>query len=94
MKGTFQLGEVQVSSGAQHALIRDRRDLCEFLTRHMHCDWGEELNQDDHRVNELALEHGCGLSSAYRLRDGQTLLIRTHGSRLMTFVWLASEDDE
>lgn len=93
MKRTVSLGRIHMNSSAR-AMLRDNgHNIEEFLSRHRSCDWGEDANEDDRRANDLALEHGCSVLSAYRLRNGEILWVRTDGLRLTTFVWLPREED-
>ena len=50
-----------------------------FLKRHLAGDWGE-LDEHDTRENELSLQHGWRILSAYTLSTGVKVLDH-HGSR-------------
>ena len=94
MARTFPLGKICITSAARKAMARNGQDVAEFLTRHMRCDWGEDANDDDRRANDLALEHGAPVLSAFRLRNGDILWVNTDGGRYSTFVWLPREEEE
>ncbi len=94
MARTFPLGKICITPAARKAIARNRHYVGEFLTRHMRCDWGEDANDEDRRANDLALEHGAAVLSAYRLRNGEILWVNTDGERYSTFVWLPREEEE
>jgi hypothetical protein len=47
-----------------------------FLVRHVACVWGE-VNQEDKRLNDAALEEGSRLLSAYRTAKGDKVWVIT-----------------
>jgi hypothetical protein len=60
------------------------------LQRHLTGDWGE-LDEDDHRENELSLERGWRILSCYRLRNGTRIWIITEADRSVTTFLLPEE---
>ncbi len=94
MEPLFAPGMLTFSSGAREALIRNGNNLWEFLDRHTRGDWGEDANEDDRRVNDLAVQHGGRILSAYRLRDGEVLWLHTDTLRYSTLFLLAAEEEE
>ena len=87
----FALGQTYITPGAEEALQIAGQTALEFLRRHMSCDWGGELSEDDVRENELALREGFRLLSAYRTAKGQKLWIVTEADRSATTLLLPSE---
>lgn len=66
----FPLGQVVATPGALAALEKAGQQAQEFLSRHAHGDWGDELSVEDHKENQLSLEHGFRLLSCYRTNAG------------------------
>jgi len=87
----FALGQTFITPGAEEALMIAGQTAIEFLRRHMSCDWGSELSDDDVQENELSLKEGLRLLSAYRTGKGQKLWIITEADRSATTVLLPSE---
>ncbi|MGH9969774.1 MAG: hypothetical protein ACREBG_18545 [Pyrinomonadaceae bacterium] len=87
----FALGQTYITPGAEEALQIAGQTEIEFLRRHMSCDWGPELSDEDVRENELSLEEGFRLLSAYRTAKGQKLWIITEADRSATTILLPSE---
>ena len=86
----FALGQTFITPGAEEALLIAGQTEIEFLRRHMSQDWGE-LSDEDVRENELSLEKGFRLLSAYRTAKGQKLWIITEADRSATTILLPSE---
>ena len=87
----FALGQTYITPGAEEALQIAGQTAIEFLRRHMSCDWGSELSDDDVQENELSLKEGFRLLSAYRTGKGQKLWIITEADRSSTTMLLPSE---
>jgi hypothetical protein len=87
----FTLGQTFITPGAEEALQIAGQTAIEFLRRHMSCDWGSELSDEDVQENELSLKEGFRLLSAYRTGKGQKLWIITEADRSATTVLLPSE---
>jgi hypothetical protein len=68
----------------------------DFIYRHSHGDWGDELCEEDGQLNEQALEDGSRLMSAYMLKTSTKIWIITeaadeHGNRATTTILLPEE---
>ena len=87
----FALGQTFITPGAEEALQIAGQTAIEFLRRHMSCDWGSELSEEDVQENELSLKEGFRLLSAYRTAKGQKLWIITEADRSATTILLPSE---
>ena len=87
----FALGQTFITPGAEEALQIAGQTAIEFLRRHMSCDWGGELSDEDVQENELSLKEGFRLLSAYRTGKDQKLWIITEADRSATTVLLPSE---
>ena len=61
-----------------------------YLVRHIAGDWGD-VDEDDRRENELSLQHGFRLLSAYTLNSGTKIWIITEADRSVTTVLLPEE---
>jgi hypothetical protein len=84
------LGQTLITPGAQEALREAGQAPHEFLLRHEAGDW-EELTEDDRNENELSLQHGFRLLSAYSTSKGQRIWIITEADRRATTILLPDE---
>ena len=87
----FPIGQTYITPGAEEALMIAGQTAIDFLRRHMSCDWGSELSEEDVQENELSLKEGFRLLSAYCTGKGQKLWIITEADRSATTVLLPSE---
>ena len=92
----FSLGQVVATPGALEALEEAGQTPIELIYRHAHGDWGEELCEEDRRLNDEALVDGSRLLSAYKLNNGVKIWVITeavdeHGNRAATTLLLPSE---
>ena len=62
----------------------------EFLQRHVVGDWGQ-LDDHDRKENELGLQKGLRLLSAYRTHQGERIWLITEWDRSATTILLPSE---
>ena len=86
----FELGQIVATPGALAALKKAGQQPGEFLTRHVHREWGD-LDEEDRKENEYSLEHGFRLLSAYRTNAGDRLWIITESDRSATTILLPEE---
>jgi hypothetical protein len=86
----FPLGRIVATPGALAALEAAGESPATVLTRHVTGDWGE-LDEHDQQENELSVEHGFRLLSAYTLADGTRLWVITEADRSSTTLLLPSE---
>jgi hypothetical protein len=76
MKPEFDPGQFVATPGALEALKEAGQVPGELLSRHLRGDWGD-LCDEDRRLNDLALQDGSRLLSAYQTRAGQRIWIIT-----------------
>ena len=86
----FELGQIVATPGALAALKKAGQQPGEFLTRHVHREWGE-LDDEDRGENEYSLERGFRLLSAYKTNAGDRLWIITEADRSVTTLLLPEE---
>jgi hypothetical protein len=86
----FALGQVVATPGALVALEKAGQQPGEFLARHAGGDWGE-VPPEDIKENELSLQHGFRLLSAYRTNAGDKLWVITEADRSSTCILLLQE---
>jgi len=86
----FELGQIVATPGALAALKKSGQLPGEFLTRHVHREWGD-LSDEDRKENDYSLEHGFRLLSAYRTHAGDKLWIITESDRSVTTLLLPEE---
>jgi hypothetical protein len=72
----FDLGPIVATPGALDALQRNGMTGLELLSRHARGDWGD-LDAEDKKSNDAAIQTGARLLSAYHLPDKTKLWIIT-----------------
>jgi hypothetical protein len=83
----FPLGQVVITANAQRMIPPD--DVHRALARHAQGDWGD-LCEDDRQENELSLNEGYRLLSAYGAGDRRFWII-TESDRSVTTVLLPND---
>ena len=86
----FSLGQVVATPGALEALRSAEQEPVGFLARHVTGDWGD-LEEEDKQENELSVEQGYRILSAYTLSDETRVWIITEADRSATTILLPSE---
>ena len=79
----FTLGQVVAAPGALAAIEKSGQQPGDFLARHASGDWGE-VPPEDVKENELSLQYGFRLLSAYRTNSGDKLWVLTEANRSST----------
>jgi hypothetical protein len=77
-KTLFPLGQIVATSNAAARLTAV--EISEAIRRHASGDWGE-LDEDDLNQNQLCLDQGCRLFSAYGSGDKRFWIIVRRGRR-------------
>jgi len=86
----FPLGRVVATPGALRALEKAEQLPAAFLDRHVNGDWGE-VSDADKQANEVAIEQGTRILSAYTTSAGDTIWILTEADRSATTMLLPEE---
>jgi hypothetical protein len=86
----FSPGSIVATPGALEAFRASGEEPLPFLQRHLTGDWGD-VDEHDHRENELSLQRGWRILSCYRLSDGTGIWIITEADRSVTTVLLPEE---
>lgn len=86
----FPLGQIVATPGALEAFRAADQTPEEFLARHVSGDWGN-LDEEDKAENELSLEKGFRLLSAYQLSTGVKIWVITERDRSATTILLPDE---
>ena len=86
----FVLGQVVATPGALAALEEAGQTPAEFLDRHRIGDWGE-LGEEDKQENELSVQKGFRILSAYILNTGVKIWLITEADRSATTFLLPEE---
>ncbi len=89
-KVKFSLGRVVATPGAIEAFSDAEEEAITYLLRHARGDWGD-LCTEDLEENELSLEQGFRLLSAYHLKDLTKIWIITEADRSATTILLPEE---
>lgn len=84
----FPLGQLVATPAALAELTHE--DIQTALKRHLRGDWGD-LDKEDKTENELSLEKGFRLLSAYKGANGTKFWIITEADRSYTTVLLPSD---
>lgn len=90
LKPRFKLGQVVGTPGALQALEETGQNPLEILLRHATGDWGE-LCDEDKAENELSVEHGFRILSAYTFDSGTKVWVITEWDRSVTTILLPEE---
>ncbi|MGE0682439.1 MAG: hypothetical protein AB7P69_16255 [Candidatus Binatia bacterium] len=86
----FPLGRIVATPGALKALERAGRGPWRLLARHQSSDWGD-VPPEDAAENELSVEKGFRILSAYTLTTGVKIWIITEADRSVTTLLLPEE---
>ncbi|MGC9395648.1 MAG: hypothetical protein ACP5J4_12420 [Anaerolineae bacterium] len=89
-KPLFSLGQVVGTPGALNALEEAGQHPLALLARHVTGDWGE-LDDEDQAENDLSVEQGFRILSAYTLETGTRIWVITEADRSATTFLLPSE---
>lgn len=90
LKPFFALGQIVGTRGALHALQEAEQDPLELLVRHVTGDWGY-LDDEDKAENDLSVEKGFRILSAYKLETGAKVRITTEWDRSATTILLPED---
>ncbi|MEI6195349.1 MAG: hypothetical protein WCS42_13575 [Verrucomicrobiota bacterium] len=88
MSAKFQTGQIVATPNVLAQLTQD--DILRGLARHQAGDWGD-LDTDDRKENDRALEKGSRLLSAYRAENGVKFWIITEADKSSTTVLLPED---
>jgi len=86
----FTLGNIVATSPVLAALQDAQDSYWPYLRRHNEGDWGE-VSPEDRAENELSLQAGFRLLSAYTIKSGVKIWIITERNRSSTTILLPSE---
>jgi hypothetical protein len=86
----FPLGQIVATPGALAALQEAQDCFWPYLARHSQGDWGE-VNAEDAAENELSLQEGFRLLSAYTIKSGVKIWVITERDRSATTILLPGE---
>jgi hypothetical protein len=91
----FDLGQIVATPGALEALEESGQTAAFFFDRHARGDWGE-VDREDWGLNDLALQDGSRILSAYKTLKAIKLWIITEaaddaGHRAATTILLPDE---
>lgn len=84
------MGQLVATPGALNRLQEAGQSPLELIVRHVTGDWGE-LDEEDRQANELSVEQGYRILSAYRLDSGEKVWVITEADRSVTTILLPSE---
>ncbi len=86
----FPLGQIAITPGALEALEQSNISAASFIQRHVLGDWGD-VTDSDKESNNLALEMGGRILSAYSLPDHTKIWVTTEPDRSTTTILLPGE---
>jgi len=72
----LKLGQIVATPAALEAIEASGQSSADFLRRHASKDWGD-LDDDDRRLNDEAINDGSRILSAYHTSDGTKIWIIT-----------------
>ena len=86
----FPLGRVVATPGALRALEKSEQLPAEFLDRHVNGDWGD-VPDEDKQENEVSVEQGFRILSAYTTSAGDRIWVLTEADRSATIILVPEE---
>ena len=86
----FPLGQVALTPGAMEALSKANISAQSIIQRHVLGDWGD-VTESDRKSNELGVEMGGRILSAYNLPDRTRIWVTTEPDRSGTTILLPEE---
>ena len=86
----FELGRVVATPGALSALEKAEQLPAAFLDRHVNGDWGD-VTDADKQENEVSIEQGFRILSAYTTSAGDQIWVLTEADRSATMILLPEE---
>ena len=86
----FELGQVVATPGALSALEVAKQVPLELLRRHVRGDWGE-VSAEDAQENNLSVDRGSRVLSAYTLSTEVKIWVLTEADRSSTCILLPEE---
>ena len=89
-KPLFELGQIVGTPGALQVLQEAEQEPFELLLRHVIGDWGD-MSDEDKEENELSVEKGFRIFSAYKLKTGVKVWVITEWDRSATTILLPDE---
>jgi hypothetical protein len=87
----FSLGQLVSTPGCLEAFVVNGVSPMDYIARHASRDWGEGIDADDARENELSIIQGFRILSSYRLPDNTKIWIITEADRSATTCLLPEE---
>jgi hypothetical protein len=90
METMFPLGRLMVTPGALEVLDQANIAADSIFERHVLGDWGD-MTDSDKKSNEIALQMGGRILSAYDLPGGTTVWVTTEPDRSATTLMLPDE---
>ena len=86
----FPLGHLAITPGAMEALSKANISADNIIQRHVLGDWGD-ITESDWKSNELGVEMGGRILSAYNLPDQTKIWVTTEPDRSGTTILLPEE---
>jgi hypothetical protein len=86
----FPLGRVVATPGALRAFEKAEQAPDVFLDRHVNGDWGD-VPEEDKQENEVSVEQGFRILSAYTTSAGDRIWVLTEADRSATILLLPEE---
>ena len=89
------LGQIVATPAALEAIETSGQKPADFLRRHANKDWGD-LDDEDKRLNDEAINEGSRILSAYHTSDGTKIWVITeaeddNGQRAATTILLPEQ---
>jgi hypothetical protein len=70
----FSIGKLVATPAALHAINEEGMTPFDFVSRHAMGDWGDDLSEEDRRLNDQAIVDGSRILSAFLLSKTQERL--------------------
>lgn len=87
----FELGSVVATRAAFELVTTHDVNVANLLEKHQRGEWGATLPVEDAQANELAVQHGGRIFSAYVVAGGLRIWVITEADRSSTTILLPED---
>ena len=86
----FELGQIVTTPAVLEAFRKTGESPMKFIDRHVTGDW-DHMNKNDRHANELSLQSGARIFTAFDLQDQTRIWVITEADRSATTLLLPED---